>query len=286
MNISRRNFIKTTIAAAAGITISPHKMVAVPNFPAVKMLADYEHQNGKLRIANYVYNGEFTNTPHYTVHYAGAIEGKDSFDSRYSNPPDFTKNTKVVSIIFDNEVKYELKNDARPVESITPVNLEISLHSQDGSDIVMNDTRNELQIKFPVADWKFGRKPICLYRRHFLGEGALDLEFLADIREATAKSPGEILILPLPNLNGVYGSQVPYDFFQVRFEFPGDFNMDGKQNLKDMAYMEGWKQPEAGSLADITGPNGVPDKIFDEYDLGAWTDDYLKDINDPNTWEF
>jgi len=38
------------------------------------------------------------------------------------------------------------------------------------------------------------------------------------------------------------------------------------------------------SIADISGPNGTSDKSVDFYDLSAFTDDYLRDINDPNTW--
>jgi len=38
------------------------------------------------------------------------------------------------------------------------------------------------------------------------------------------------------------------------------------------------------SIADISGPNGTSDKSVDFYDLSAFTDDYLRDINEPGTW--
>jgi len=32
------------------------------------------------------------------------------------------------------------------------------------------------------------------------------------------------------------------------------------------------------------GSNGIPDRNVDYWDLEAFAEDYLKDINDPNTW--
>jgi len=276
---TRRDFLRKSVIAAAGL---------VTGAKAVKMLADYTHQNGKLRIANYVYNSEFTNTPHYTLHYPGGTEGYGNYDIIYGVPP-FTKNTKVVSIVDG----YELINDVRPIDSLTPLNLEVSLHSQDGSDIVVNNAKNKLAINFPVADWKFGKKPISLWRRHFLGEGEpVGLELLAHIRQAIAKSSDGIARIPLPNRNGVYGSQVPYDFFQLRFDvFPGDLNRDGKVDLKDLETLTNeWlaeqdpNDPNTALNSDISGPNDVPDNKVNGLDFGRFANDYLKDANDPNTW--
>jgi hypothetical protein len=103
------------------------------------------------------------------------------------------------------------------------------------------------------------------------------ISFIADIREVIAKNGS---IVPLPNLNGEYGSQVPYMYAQTRFNtFPGDFNLDGKIDLKDYAY---WANCDP--IADITGANGLPDKNVDVYDLSLFKRDWLKDSNDPNTW--
>jgi len=51
-----------------------------------------------------------------------------------------------------------------------------------------------------------------------------------------------------------------------------------EQNLPD------WDARDVNSIADISGPNGVPDKNVDYWDLQAFTGDYLRDINEPGTW--
>lgn len=274
--IDRREFLRKSIIASAGLLVGAK---------AVQALAAYEHQNGKLRIKNGVYSGEFTNTPHCTLHYPGEKEEFGGYDIIYGVPP-FTKNTKIVSIVQD----YKLVNDARPIDSITPVNLEISLHSQNGSDIVINNVENKLAINFPVADWKFGRKPISLWRRHLGEKGEpVGLELLAHIRKAIAKSVDGVARIPLPNLDGVYGSEVPYDFFQLRFDvFPGDLNLDGKGDVQDYAILgNDWKNRnsgEGGLVSDIDGPNGIPDGELDFIDVETILEDRFKDPNDPNTW--
>jgi len=114
---------------------------------------------------------------------------------------------------------------------------------------------------------------------------------MADIREAVDKSNYYPLgfktaVIPLAPLDGIYGSEVPYMYTQVRFNtFPGDFNLDGKVNLEDFSYLgKDWMTTDVNSIADISGPNGLPDKNVDIHDLSLFARDWLKDSNDPNTW--
>jgi hypothetical protein len=51
-----------------------------------------------------------------------------------------------------------------------------------------------------------------------------------------------------------------------------------EQNLPD------WNKTHVNSIADISGPDGIPDKNVNYWDLNAFTGDYLKDINEPGTW--
>ena len=75
------------------------------------------------------------------------------------------------------------------------------------------------------------------------------------------------------------------EIFKTYFKFPGDLNLDGKVGLPDFAYFAPyWGARDVNSVADISGPNGIPDKNVDYWDLGAFSDDYLKDINEPDTW--
>jgi len=101
----------------------------------------------------------------------------------------------------------------------------------------------------------------------------------------------------LPTLNGTYENQVPYEFLQLRFDvYPGNLNfsldsdgkiLDGKVDLEDYARLMqywGWQRnpenPEERCLADISGPQGVPDGKVDMWDLALFMRDYLKDIRD------
>jgi len=276
--MSRRSFLRKSIIASAGLVVGAQ---------AVKMLADTP-KNGTLAIFNHVDCADFRGFEHFTLHYNNEPEEyrKGSEDELYSGLPPSGKFSSIISIVGE----YKLLTDARPNDSITPVNLELFLDPRDGSDIVMNNTRNELQIKFQpwgTDPMTFGKKPICLYRVH-----DKSLELLADIREAIAKSPDGITRIPLPNLNGIYHSQEPYAKFQVRFNFPGDIDLvDRRVNAKDLEIMSNeWlaegdpNDPNSLPMSDISGPNDVPDRIVNLKDFTRLARDWHKDANDPNTW--
>jgi hypothetical protein len=75
------------------------------------------------------------------------------------------------------------------------------------------------------------------------------------------------------------------EIFKTYFKSPGDLNLDGRVDLDDFAYLSAdWNATDVNSVADISGPDGIPDKNVDYWDLGAFSDDYLRDINEPGTW--
>ena len=110
-----------------------------------------------------------------------------------------------------------------------------------------------------------------------------NISFVADIREAVASNAG---VIPLHRLDGAYESAAAYALLQVRFDtFPGDYDLGDTVDLTDLAYIgDKWMGTDTGSVADIAGPNGVPDGAVDYFDLRLLSRDYLKDANDPNTW--
>ena len=64
-----------------------------------------------------------------------------------------------------------------------------------------------------------------------------------------------------------------------------DLDDGGKVDFGDFAiFAEDWQKGPGQYVADICGPNGIPDGYVDNFDLSAFCDDYLKDVNDPNTW--
>ena len=265
----RREFLRKSIIASAGFVIGAK---------AVKLLADYEHQKGRLIIENYIYSADFGRGRYNLIHRPEGTEEYDVYDILYGGLPPSGKLPKIISIVKSQE----LELDTRPIDSLTPVNIELSLHNvPNGEDIIVNNMRNELQCKF-MEGYTFGKKPICIYRVH-----DESLEFLADLREAIAKDVDGIARIPLPDLCGTYQSEVPYDKLQLRFEFPGDFNMDGRVDMKDAKTLsEDWLADpnEKSVIADITGPNGVPDNKINALDYNHLAKDYRKDANDPNTW--
>ena len=262
------------------------KMVAVP----IIVEAEIIYNIGDLRLVSKVDNYDyFDYGGHKSVHYSGCAEGYDpGLDLQYRGPPMWiTPNiTKIVSII----PGYELGTDARPLNSFTHVNLELSLHSQSGSSITVSNLENWLNCIIDPFNrgWNFSPKPITLWRRFPVEPDRL--QFLADIREVIAKNGG---IVPLPDLNGEYASQVPYDFLQLRFDiYPGNLNfsldaegkiIDGIVDMKDLAILgENWGKKGAPLefLADITGPQGLPDGKVDNYDLELLRRHWLKDIRE------
>jgi len=239
---------------------------------------------GKIGISNHIYDYSFCGMSYNIVHAPGGTEGFGQYDHQYGAMfcPD-GKNTKIVTII----PGYELLNDGRPTDSVTPVNIELSIHTQWGGPFPFSNMKNELHCEFPRAGepyfWTFGNKPITLWKRDPNDPNAL--YFMADIREGIAKQGG-VGIIPLPDLNGTYASQVPYGWYQVRFDtFSGDFNLNGMVDLEDFSLIsQDWMKTDVNSVADISGPDGIPDKKIDVFDLSLYISNYLKDSNDPNTW--
>jgi hypothetical protein len=66
-------------------------------------------------------------------------------------------------------------------------------------------------------------------------------------------------------------------------QMTADFNRNGIINFKDFAILANdWSK--TSSIADISGPGGVPDNMVNSYDLAAFCDYWLKDITEPSTW--
>lgn len=269
-------------------------------FLAILALANItKASSGRLDIINSI-ESPYTSQDAKIIHKLGVSEGvsedydikKDRIYGAMFNPSGIS--AKIVSII----PGYELMWDLRPEDSTTPVNLELAIHKEGANrgDPVTIDSENELWFSLPIAGapyfYDFGKEPITLWERNIIdpNESPNDpnnytLSFMADVRDANDKQGGTAII-PLDNLNGTYGSEIPYMYAQVRFNtFPGNFDLHSRVDMQNFAFLsEDWGKTDVNSIADISGPNGIPDKNVDFYDLSLFTRDYLKDPNDPNTW--
>lgn len=271
--------------------------VAIASFNNISIANNFN--KGTLIIENKVNDPNFMCDPHYTKHFSQGTETYDVYDLESCCYPPYGKIAKIVSIIPKNindpNLFYELIIDTRPIESLTPVNLELSLYdigAQQGTPVNVSNLENELWCSFPVAEETFGNKPITLWERSIIDPNKspndsnnYTLSFMADIKEAINKSnffPDRIQTakIPLDTLDGIQGSEIAYMYAQTNFKiFSGDFNLDGKVNLKDYAH---WAN--CNLIADITGPKGLPDEEVNFHDFQIFNRDYLRDSNDPNTW--
>jgi hypothetical protein len=252
---------------------------------------------GRLDIGSGIYYDDYSGDRVKIIHKIGALEGYGLYDDDLYFPmfsPSGIK-AKIVSILEEETEKKEVGIDRRPENSTSSINLELSLHSQSGDPVTITiNSTNELWCNLPIAGppyfYDFGKKPITLWKRSIIDPNSnpndpnnYTLSFMADVRESISKNSG---VVPLPDLNGTYGSEVPYFYAQVRFNtFPGNFDLHSRVDMQDFAFLaQDWNKTDVNSIADISGPNGIPDKNVDVYDLSLFTRDYLKDPNDPNTW--
>jgi hypothetical protein len=177
----------------------------------------------------------------------------------------------------------ELNGDSRPEKSMSGVTLHLGLVSESGNVITISSA-NKLKLCFDPYNQgygDFGNQPITLQQYKPNDPNAFYPVY--DIRKVIANNGGEI---PLPNLDGSFDSGQTYAHFVLSFNrFLADLNDSGKVGLEDFAYFAAdWNATDVNSVADISGPNGLPDKNVDAYDLSLFARDWLKDINDPNTW--
>jgi hypothetical protein len=262
----------------------------------------YEYKAGKLELRNWVNDyAIFSYGIHDTSHGPRGKEGYAYPDLLYCDPP-FWMNPNTTKIISRVD-GYELGNDTRPLDSFTSVDLELSLHSEHNTPITVSNLENELWCNLPFAQsdgYDFGNTPITFWEKTIIDPNGnpndpnnYTISFMADVREAIDKSDFydpwtgvKSSRIILPKLNDTYESQAPYMYAQVRFNtFPGDFNLRSRVDLEDFTILANeWGRTDVNSIADISGPDGIPDKNVDVYDLALFTRDYLKDANDPNTW--
>ncbi len=244
-----------------------------------------EYRNGRLEVLNAIYDYDLDKWYMVILHRPKGTEGYDYDEHGYGDGiykivlySPSGKASTVACVI----PGYKLMTDSRPIDSFTPVNFELLINTQWGGPLTFSNIKNELWCSLSIAGppyfYDFGIKPITLWRRD--PNDANALYFMADIRESIAKQGGTGIV-PLPNLNGTYGSDVPYAWFQVRFDiFAEDFDSNRRLDFADLVYVgRDWMATDVNSVADITGPNGLPDKAVDTWDLELFSCNWLKDSN-------
>ena len=104
-------------------------------------------------------------------------------------------------------------NDVRPLNSLSTISLELSLHSQSGGAITINST-NELRLSLPLTDrgYTFANKTLTIQQYEPNDSSASYPSY--DVRDVIDDDGGMIVLV---NLSGSYDSEEPYAWFKVEF---------------------------------------------------------------------
>ena len=159
---------------------------------------------GKLEIVNKI-SDEYTNGVYRVIHYPEGIVGVNDLDLRYYamfDPSGIT--AKIVS----NVDGTELDVDSRPLDSMSSVEIELSLVSQSGNPISISSS-NELRLSMPLAEsygYDFGDKEITLTVNN--------VDY--DVKQLISDGGG-VGIISLPDLNGDYNSGEVYETAVISF---------------------------------------------------------------------
>lgn len=120
------------------------------------------------------------------------------------------------------------------------------------------------------TEGRFGDMPLIATKEDSEGNNIINGGYRGDIRAEMDYSGPDFASINFGKIPaGDYTENGPY-FLHLRVDFDkplADLDNDYAVNFKDYAILaERWKE-EKRSIADISGPNDIPDRILDYYDL-------------------
>jgi len=253
------------------ISLAALVLLSVPIFGGADAKAEIlaASSNGWLNIENYVDSiyGDDCSAVHYDD--SGVSDGKDSWDILWIDP------MPGESSLYLDIGTHKLKWDYRQPSSIADFYIKLVYNG------TLSEAKNNyLEFSLPYgSEWEFGDKPI-LFQSDLLPYGPV-----IDVRKAIAENSG---IVPLEDLPaGTYSPSTPYGsgILTIGTRLLADLDDSNQVNFEDFAiWAEDWQKGPGQYVGDICGPNGIPDSNVDSYDLMAFGEDWLKDVNAPNTW--
>jgi len=125
---------------------------------------------------------------------------------------------------------------------------------------------------------RFGDMPLIATKEDSNGNNIENDGYRGDIRAEMAYSGPDFASIDFGKLPAeTYTPDTPFLHLRIDFEKPlADLNNDNVVNLKDYAVLAKRWREEGKCIADITGPDGVPDMVVDYYDLAIIAKDWLE----------
>jgi hypothetical protein len=202
--------------------------------------------------------------------FVGATDGYDNgLDSRANSQNSGYPN------FYSDIPGYHLWSDVRPEDSNIPYDLKLSFRGT-----LTTSKPNWLEFSFPYGpDRDYGNLPITFE------SSRLPFGPVVDVKRAIAQNGGVVNLIDVPA--GTYDQWTPYGSgeLDIGSRLLADLNDDGKVDFVDYSIqVTDYGKAQGQYVGDIVGPNGVPGGYVDGIDLGAFTDSWLADVNDPNSW--
>jgi len=230
------------------------------------ILAGTIKADGYLNIDNYV-GSTIGTSPARAMHYdsSGISDGYDSSWDVSAILP-MSGRCSIYSDIGTNK----LRTDFRLTDSNLPFDLKLVYNGT-----LTSDANNVLEFSFLDENYTFDANDQIHFESDRLPYGPV-----VDIRRAISDNDGNIPLIDLAA--GTYSNSTPYGsgILTIGTRLLSDLDDSNEVNLKDFArFANDWQQSQGQYTADIAGPNGIPDSYVNYYDLDAFSDDWLKDVN-------
>ena len=171
----------------------------------------------------------------------------------------------------------KLGDDFRQNSSRTPVHVKGYFNGTIASENEPNITV-ELSWLWAEEDvGRFGDMPLISTKEDANGNNIENDGYRGHIRAEMAYSGPDFASINFGKLPaGTYTPDTPFLHLRLDFDKPlADLNNDNEVNLKDYAFLAKRWREEGRCIADISGPNDVPDMVVDYYDLAIIARDWL-----------
>ena len=172
---------------------------------------------------------------------------------------------------------YDACFDARPADTNNPFHFRFYYNGNiNGGE----EPNISVEFSFPYdPNYIFGNRKMIFQQEDTNGINDSN-GYRGDARAEIAAGDANVARIGFGKLPaGTYSPSTPFLHLRLDFDKPlGDLDNDNVVNFKDYAILaERWREEER-SIADISGPNDVPDMKVENYDLAIIARDWLEGV--------